>query len=163
MDKELNESVTILVVDDNQENLKVISNFLNEKKYKIALAVDSKSALNILESNSIDLILLDVMMPGTDGFELCGMLKAKDETKDIPIIFLTARSDTEDIVRGFEAGGVDYITKPFNKEELHARVNCQVQLKLARDFLIKSERDARKSRDHFQKALYDLGKILRRD
>jgi two-component system, sensor histidine kinase and response regulator len=163
MDREIIENVTILVIDDNQENLKVISNFLNEKKYRIALALDGKSALKILESNNIDLILLDVMMPDTDGFELCRILKEKNTTRNIPVIFLTARADTEDIVKGFEIGGVDYITKPFNKEELYARVNCQVQLKLARDFLIKSETNARESRDYFQKTLYELGKILRQD
>jgi len=163
MDKEINENVTILVVDDNQENLRVISNFLNEKKYRIALATSGKQALNVLESNTVDLILLDILMPETDGFEVCRILKSKNETRDIPVIFLTALTDIDNIVMGFKIGGVDYITKPFHKEELHARVNCQIQLKLAKDHLIKCEMDVRKSRDYFMRTLYELGKILSHD
>lgn len=160
MNEDIIESVTILVVDDNEENLKVISNLLREKGYRIALATDGKSAIKILATNKIDLILLDIMMPEMDGFEVCSILKEKPETKDIPIIFLTARSETEDIVKGFQIGGVDYVTKPFKKEELHARVNCQIQLKLVKDYLIKCEIDVRKSRDYYMRTLYELGKIL---
>jgi two-component system sensor histidine kinase/response regulator len=163
MSEKINEKVTVLVVDDNQENLKVVSNLLKEKKYKIALAEDGLSALKILSSNKIDLILLDIMMPDMDGFEVCKRIKEQDETRDIPIIFLTARTDTDDIVKGFRMGGVDYITKPFKKEELHARVNSHIQLKLAKDHLIRCEMDTRKSRDYFMKVLYDLSKILEKE
>jgi two-component system, sensor histidine kinase and response regulator len=163
MSEKINEKVTVLVVDDNQENLKVVSNLLKEKKYKIALAEDGLNALKILNSNKIDLILLDIMMPDMDGFEVCKRIKEQDETRDIPIIFLTARTDTDDIVKGFRMGGVDYITKPFKKEELHARVNSQIQLKLAKDHLIRCEMDTRKSRDYFMKVLYDLSKILEKE
>jgi DNA-binding response OmpR family regulator len=159
----MNEEVYILVVDDNQENLKVVSNFLKEKNYKIALASGGNDALDILKNNKIDLILLDIMMPGMDGFEVCKILKKNPETKDIPIIFLTARSDTDDIVHGFQLGGVDYITKPFKKEELNARVNSHVQLKLVRDYLIMCGQEARESRDLYMKTLYELGKILDRN
>jgi PleD family two-component response regulator len=110
MSEKINEKVTLLVVDDNYENLRVVSNFLKEKKYKIALAEDGLNALKILSSNKIDLILLDIMMPDMDGFEVCKRIKDKDESRDIPIIFLTARTDTDDIVKGFHMGGVDYIT-----------------------------------------------------
>jgi two-component system, sensor histidine kinase and response regulator len=158
----MNEEITILVVDDNQENLKVISSFLKEKSYRIALATDGESAFKVLESNNIDLVLLDVMMPGLDGFEVCRILKEKPETKDIPVIFLTARNETEDIVKGFQSGGVDYITKPFRKEELFARVNSHIQLKLVRDYLVKCELDTKKSRDFFMRTLYELGKIVER-
>jgi two-component system, sensor histidine kinase and response regulator len=163
MSEKINEEVTILAVDDNEENLKVISNLLREKKYRIALAADGGSAIKILTSNKVDLILLDIMMPGMDGFEVCKIIKENHETKDIPVIFLTARSETDDIVKGFQAGGVDYITKPFKKEELHARVSCQIQLKLVRDYLIKCEMDTRKTRDYFMRTLYELGKILSHD
>jgi DNA-binding response OmpR family regulator len=78
-------------------------------------------------------------------------------------IFLTARSETEDIVKAFQIGGVDYVTKRFNKEELHARVNCQIQLKLVNDYLIKCEMDTRKSRDYFMRTLYEMGKVLSHD
>lgn len=159
----MNEEIYILVVDDNQENLKVVSNFLNEKKYKIALAKDGENALKVLEDNKIDLILLDIMMPGMDGFEVCKILKEKPGTKDIPVIFLTARTETDDIVKGFQLGGVDYITKPFKKEELLVRVNNHIQLKLVRDHLVKCELDSRKSRDYFMRTLYELGKIMDRN
>ena len=128
----MNEKNLILVVDDNQENLKVVSNFLKEMNYKIALALDGDSALQIVRENKIDLILLDIMMPGMDGFEVCKILKEKPETKDIPIIFLTARSESLDIVKGFQLGGVDYITKPFNREELIIRVRNHIELSLSR-------------------------------
>jgi len=159
----MNEEVSILVVDDNQENLKVISSFLKEKKYRIALATDGNGAFKVLENNKIDLILLDIMMPGMDGFEVCRILKEKPETSDIPVIFLTARTETDDIIRGFQIGGVDYITKPFKKEELYARVNNHIQLKLIRDYLVKCELDTKKSRDYFMRTLYELGKIMDRN
>ena len=121
----IEEDVFLLVVDDNQDNLKVVSNFLKEKNYKIALATDGAGALKILETNRIDLILLDIMMPGMDGFEVCKRLKENPETKDIPVIFLTAKSETDDIVRGFQLGGVDYITKPFKHKEIgNIIINC---------------------------------------
>ena len=90
-------------------------------------------------------------------------LKEKPETKDIPIIFLTARTETDDIVKGFQLGGADYITKPFNREELYARVYNHMQLKLIRDNLVDYELATRKSRDYFMRVLYDLGKILDRN
>ena len=159
----MNENVTILVVDDNEENLKIVSALLKEKKYKIALAQNGQNAIEVLRSNKIDLILLDIMMPEMDGFEVCKILMENPETKNIPIIFLTARTETDDIVKGFQIGGVDYITKPFKKEELHARVNSQIQLKLVNDYLIRCEMDIRKSRDYFMHVLYELGKIINPD
>ncbi len=156
----MSDSIYILVVDDNNENLKVVGNLLKEKNYKIAMATDGASAFKILESNKIDLILLDIMMPGMDGFEVCRILKENPETKDIPVIFLTARIETVNIVKGFEIGGVDYITKPFNKDELYARVNNQVQIKKTRDLLAKTSEDAIKSRDQYMRTLYGLSKIL---
>lgn len=159
----MNENISVLIVDDNQDNLKVISNYLLKKDYKIALATDGESALRILESNKIDLILLDIMMPGMDGFEVCTKLKEKKETKDIPVIFLSARSETDDIVKGFQTGGVDYVTKPFNKEELYARVNTHIQLKLAKDYLVQCEAFALNSRNQYMRTLYELGKILNRN
>lgn len=154
----MNENVNILVVDDNQENLKVVSTYLKEKKYKIALALDGTSAIKILETNKIDLILLDVMMPGMDGYEVCAKLKANHATKDIPIIFLTAKNETEDIVKGFELGGVDYIPKPFRKEELYARVNNHVQLKLMRDFLAENLEHMKSSRAELMRTLLDYAR-----
>lgn len=156
----MNEEIHILVVDDNQENLKVISNYLKEKGYKIALALDGISTLEILAENRIDLILLDIMMPGMDGFEVLEKLKQKPETKEIPVIFLTARTDTDDIIKGFQLGAVDYITKPFKREELYARVTNQVQIKLIRELLKKRQEEGINSHTFFSKIMDDLSKIM---
>jgi two-component system, sensor histidine kinase and response regulator len=126
------DSINILVVDDNQENLRVVSTFLKEKGYKIALALNGTSALKVLGENKIDLILLDVMMPEMDGFEVCKKIKQIKQLREIPIIFLTARNQTEDLVEGFSIGGVDYINKPFNREELFIRVKTHLDLGLSK-------------------------------
>ena len=155
--------VNILVVDDNLENLKVVCSLLKEKKYLIALAENGERALKILEEIKIDLILLDIMMPEMDGFEVCRLIKKNPETENIPIIFLTAKSETGEIVKGFQAGGVDYITKPFVKEELFARVNNHIQLKQVRDMLRKSADERLKSRDMFMRTMLDLSKMIDTD
>ncbi len=128
---------SILVVDDNKENLKVVSNFLKEIGYQIALSLHARDALKILQENDIDLILLDIMMPEIDGYTLCRQIKTIDKLKDIPVIFLTAKTDTSDLVEGFRVGGVDYITKPFQKEELIVRVRNHIELAYARKEIIK--------------------------
>jgi two-component system sensor histidine kinase/response regulator len=128
MDPKDNTRFSVLVVDDNKENLKVVSNFLKEKGYRIALSLNADDAVKILSDNKIDLVLLDIMMPGTDGYTLCRNLKSNELFREIPVIFLTAKTETADIVEGFRAGGVDYITKPFQKEELLARVQNQIDL-----------------------------------
>jgi len=128
----MNEDLKILIVDDNKENLKVVSNFLKELHYKIALATDGKSAIEILKVHAIDLILLDVMMPDIEGYEVCRIIKKEDKWKEIPIIFLTAKVETDNIVEGFQAGGVDYILKPFKKEELFARVKTHLELSMSK-------------------------------
>ncbi len=135
---------SILVVDDNKENLKVVSNFLKTEGYQIALSLDADDAMNILRENKIDLILLDVMMPGTDGFTLCRKLKENNRLKEIPVIFLTAKTETSDLVEGFSSGGVDYITKPFQKEELIARVNNHIALADAKKQIIKQAEEIQK-------------------
>ncbi len=144
MNKSQKTDFSILVVDDNKENLKVVSNFLKTEGYQIALSLNADDALSILKENKIDLILLDVMMPGTDGFTLCRILKDKPRLEDIPVIFLTAKTETSDLVEGFSAGGVDYITKPFQKEELIARVNNHIMLAHAKSQVIKQAEEIRK-------------------
>jgi len=119
---------TVLIVDDNKKNLQILGNILSENKYRVAMAIDGAKALELTPKLLPDIILLDVMMPGIDGFEVCRQLKSKAETCDIPIIFLTAKVDLEDVVTGFTVGGVDYITKPFKKEELLVRINTQLSL-----------------------------------
>lgn len=119
---------TILIVDDILENLQVLGSTLFDKGYEIAIAENATSALNILTDITPDLILLDIMMPEIDGFELCKQIKSTNELKEIPIIFLTAKSDTDNIIKGFEYGAVDYITKPFNQNELLSRVHSHIEL-----------------------------------
>ncbi|MCP4216693.1 MAG: response regulator [bacterium] len=125
----------ILIVDDNPDNRKVLGTLLREYGYEVGAAHDGYRALTFIKNELPDLILLDVMMPGMDGFEVCERLKADMWTKHIPVIFLTAKTNTEDIVRGFRTGGVDYISKPFNNEELMARVNMHIELKILRGII----------------------------
>jgi CheY-like chemotaxis protein len=131
----MEQNAHILIVDDYALNLKVASTYLKHKGYKIALAVDGKSALEIVTTDHIDLILLDVMMPDMDGYEVNRILQKDFGHLDIPVIFLTARTETEAIIEAFNTGAVDFISKPFMKEELYARVKTHIQLKKIKDFL----------------------------
>lgn len=119
---------TVLVVDDHKVNLILLSRILKEEGYTVITGNNSRDALQHLNTQSPDIILLDVMMPGMDGFSLCRKLKKDKKFSDIPLIFLTSRSQKEDIVEGFNAGGNDYITKPFNRQELLARVRNHLHL-----------------------------------
>ncbi len=119
-------SSRILVVDDTPANIRALSTTLDEKGYRISVATSGQQALEAASRLHPDLILLDVMMPGMDGFETCRRLKESSLTNEIPVIFLTGRTETADIVRGFEAGAVDYVAKPFNPWELSARVNTHL-------------------------------------
>ena len=120
---------TLLLVDDNPENLGVLIGVLEPLGYRVSLANSGIRAIELAHRLHPDLILMDVTMPDMDGFETCRRLKADLETQDIPILFLTARVDTPDVVTGFQVGGVDYILKPFKKEELIARVETHIRLK----------------------------------
>lgn len=120
---------TILIVDDVPRNIQVVASILQPEGYKIKFAKNAETALASLEKDSIDLILLDIMMPEVNGFELCSMIKNIPKISGIPVIFLTARSEPESISRGFEVGGVDYVIKPFNSLELLARVRTHINLK----------------------------------
>ena len=130
----------ILIVDDVARNLQVLGTILSKENYKIAAANNGEQAISIANSTLPDLILLDIMMPGINGYEACVRLKKNPKTRDIPIIFLTAKIELDDIVKGFEAGAVDYITKPFNSVELLVRTKTHLELKISRDLLkIKNE------------------------
>ncbi|RZM78023.1 response regulator [Leptolyngbya iicbica LK] len=120
---------TILVVDDTPTNIQVLFDLLDASGYRVAIAKSGEIALQRLENSLPDLILLDVMMPGIDGFETCRRLKAAVATQDIPVIFMTALSDTVDKVKGLQLGAVDYITKPIQHEEVLARINVHLQLR----------------------------------
>lgn len=120
---------TILIVDDNPQNLKVVDTYLRERGFKTLIASKGELALNRIQYTKPDLILLDVLMPGIDGFDTCLQLKANRITKDIPVIFMTALIETEYKIKGFEVGAVDYITKPFHREEVLARVTTHLQIR----------------------------------
>ncbi|MFO1496164.1 MAG: hybrid sensor histidine kinase/response regulator [Lysobacterales bacterium] len=118
----------ILIVDDAPANLQALSAILRERQYQISIATHGRQALEVLGRVRPDLILLDVLMPEMDGYETCAQIKAVPAWRDIPIIFLTAKSDTGDIVRGFELGAVDYVAKPFHAHELLARVHTHLSM-----------------------------------
>ena len=122
-------SHSILIVDDNHNNLEVLSETLTRAGFQVAVAIDGENAIEQIQYYKPELILLDVMMPGIDGYQTCQQIKSNPDTFDIPIIFMTALSDTEHKVRGFAIGAVDYITKPFQREEVLARVRVQLQLR----------------------------------
>ena len=126
---------TILIVDDNPKNLQVLGSTLEQENYSVEFAINGKAALGLIEKLDFDLILLDVMMPEMDGFEVCQKVRASKNNKDVPIIFLTAKTDRESIIKGFEIGGQDYVTKPFDSGELLARVKTQVELRQSKQAL----------------------------
>lgn len=121
--------ITVLVIDDDPNNLAIVTGFLEECNFTILVADDGESGLERAEYAHPDIILLDIMMPGIDGYETCRRLKESAVTKDIPVIFMTALSDVEHKVKGFEAGAVDYVTKPYNREEVLARVGVHLRIR----------------------------------
>jgi len=118
---------TVLIVDDTKSNIDILLELLGQE-YDILVSLDGENALNIIENESIDLILLDIMMPEMDGYEVCRILKGQANTEDIPIIFITAKTDEDSIEMAYEVGGIDYVTKPFKPRELTARVKTQLKL-----------------------------------
>lgn len=119
---------TLLIVDDIPANVSLLLEFLTQAGFKVLVAKEGKAALKKAEYAHPDLILLDVMMPGMDGFKVCEVLKSQDSTEDIPIIFMTALSETVDKVKGFSLGAVDYITKPIQHEEVLSRITTHLKL-----------------------------------
>ncbi len=123
----------ILIVDDNPKNLQILGNYLRNEGFKVEFALDGNTALDWIGRTEFDLILLDIMMPGMDGFEVCRIIKSDPVKQKIPVIFLTAKVDAESIINGFDLGAVDYVIKPFNQKELIARVKTQIEIKRGRD------------------------------
>jgi len=146
---------TILVVDDEPANLKVLLAFLQSQTLKIRVADTGERALRSLEDEQVDLILLDVMMPGMNGFETCKRLKENVNTVDIPVIFMTALSSIEDKVTGFKAGGVDYITKPFNKAEVLARLQTHLNLRKQKQKLDRTLNELRMQSDTLEQQVQE--------
>ncbi len=118
----------ILLIDDNPKNLQIAMNILSSEGYKLIYAKDSEKGLYLAQNDDFDLILLDVLMPGIDGYTICTKLKNNPKTQDIPIIFLTVKDEEQDIIKGFECGGVDYVTKPFQVAVLLKRVETHLTL-----------------------------------
>jgi len=126
---------TVLVVDDSPENIDLLGDALSQD-YNIKVALNGEKALNIAGAKSQpDIILLDIMMPGMDGYEVCRRLKSRDKTRDIPVIFVTSMNEVEDETKGLELGAIDYITKPIRSRIVQARVKSHIELKEAREFL----------------------------
>jgi response regulator RpfG family c-di-GMP phosphodiesterase len=147
---------TILAVDDTPDSLRLLTTLLKAERYEVRSAINGEIALSSAIANLPDLILLDIRMPGLDGFEVCRRLKAAPETRDVPVIFLSAATETADKVRGFEMGAVDYVGKPYQRDELLARVRTHLELSSLRhhleemaqeraEKLVASERQLRKS------------------
>ena len=134
----------IFIVDDQERNLEVLGTLLRSNNYNVMIASGGHEALAMVTKKLPDLILLDIMMPRMDGYEVCQKLKEGELTKDIPIIFLTAKTETEDLVKGFRIGGLDYITKPFSNEELLVRINNHLELKHSKDIILRQNEELKK-------------------
>ncbi|TLP37827.1 response regulator [Arcobacter arenosus] len=120
----------ILIVDDVPKNIQMAMNILKNEGHKMFYAKDGKMALKLTSEQEFDLILLDIMMPDINGFEVCKKLKSDDKTKNIPIVFLSGKDSTKDIEQAYEVGGIDYVVKPFINIELVTKANNYVKLKL---------------------------------
>ena len=131
------DSMTVMIFDDTKENINVLRITLVNIRCKISVALNGEMALDLIPKLKPNLILLDIMMPGIDGYEVCRRLKKDAELQDVPIIFVTAKGDTEDIVQGFESGAVAFIMKPFRQEEVCARVKTHLALSAAIKKLIR--------------------------
>jgi PAS domain S-box-containing protein len=151
----------ILIVDDNTTNLQILASFLQRAQFEVLMAKNGKDAILQTQNAKPDLILLDVMMPGLDGFETCCRLKADEETKDIPIIFMTALADTSHKVKGFETGAVDYITKPVEMPEMLARVNTHLTIRHLQSRLLQQNETLKQEIIKRQQAEEELRKFAR--
>ena len=136
----------ILVVDDKPDNLRLIMGMLKDMDFNVRPAKDGQTALKSAKSYPPDLILLDILMPDMDGYETCRQLKADDRLNDIPVIFISALNEPFDKVKAFKIGGVDYVSKPFNKDELMARVTTHLKLRNVEKELRLAKNEAEKAR-----------------
>jgi len=151
--------MSVLIVDDTPENISIVGHFMKQAGLNISVAPNAEIAGQLVGKVKPDLILLDVMLPGIDGFQFCEKLKADDQTKDIPVIFITIKSDIEDLIKGFEVGGVDYIAKPF--QELEVLVRTKNQLSIIK--LNREKKELIKTLDSLSRIDLQLGISNRRD
>jgi two-component system, sensor histidine kinase and response regulator len=150
----------ILIVDDIPKNLQVLSSILNTENYKISFASNGAQAIDVAKSSMPDLILLDIMMPEMDGYEACRILKSENSTKHIPIIFLTGKAETDDVVRGLQLGAIDYVTKPFNSSELLTRVKTHLELKHSRDAIEEYNAELEKTQNELKSVIASKDKFF---
>lgn len=149
----------ILIVDDTIENIRLLDENLTNKGYKVRIVTDGQSALDSIALKKPDLILLDIKMPGMDGYEVCEKLKQDDDTASIPIIFLSAMDDSQSKIKAFEVGGVDYITKPFSNQEVLARVSNHLNLSEYMEYL--QQINEEKERLMFQQSkMAQMGELI---
>jgi sigma-B regulation protein RsbU (phosphoserine phosphatase) len=151
----------VLIVDDNEINRRVLAGMLRKERYALLSASDGEQALAIARAEVPDLILLDIMMPGRDGYEVCTALKAEPRTERIPVIFLSALADTADKIKGLELGAVDYITKPFDQGEVVARVRSQIKIQYLASAVLRANRDLRAKQERLDEDLKAAGAIQR--
>ena len=138
---EVHNKAKILVVDDNPANVQVLGTLLKKLEFRIEFALNGFEALKWVQKESFDLILLDVEMPKMTGYEVCKKLKADEKTKDMPVIFVTVHDDVESTIKGFELGAVDFVSKPYNLNELRARISTQIELKRSSDAIRKYSKE----------------------
>ena len=151
MNKPEERAPVILVIDDSPTNLAVITEHLEERAFEVMIARDGEDGIAKASHGQPDLILLDVMMPGIDGFETCSRLKSDPRTKEIPVLFMTAMDSVEDKLKGFEAGGVDYIVKPINELETIARINAHLKIRNLQKDLEEKNRRLQQAMDEVKK------------
>ncbi len=151
----------ILIVDDTPANLQLLGMTLRGEGYQVVATSKSSQVMESAKKSNPDLILLDVMMPGLNGFEVCEQLKGDPTLVEIPVIFLTAKSEQENINYGLEVGGVDYITKPFNKQELLARVDTHVSLKQSKDEIARQREELARAVEFKNRIFSVIGHDLR--
>jgi DNA-binding response OmpR family regulator len=151
---------SVLVVDDQRMFRCLVQNVLEPEGFKIFCAEDSIEALNILINNNIDLIVLDIVMPGKDGVHLCKEIKDNITWKEIPVIFLSSLSTPDEIVNALNTGAVDYVQKPFNKDEFILRVKNQLEVKFMNDNYQFQLEELRKSNRYLLSTLHEISKVM---
>ncbi len=154
-----NSQFKILIVDDNPNNIQLLGSILNSEGYAAEFATSGPDALDWTENENFDIVLLDIMMPEMDGYEVCEKLKANPKTNHIPVIFITAKQDTDSIVKGFDIGAVDYISKPFKERELLARLGYHLELLNARRQLEKLNNELQEKNDTIMQSLLYAEKL----
>lgn len=157
----------VLIVEDSSVNSRLCEKLLNKKGFATVVCSDAEKAIKYINIESPDLILLDIVMPGIDGYEFCSLIKNNLKIKDTPIIFLSAMDDEKSIIKGFECGGVDFVTKPFRHQELLARIRTHVELKQAKEKLLRmattDELTCLANRRHFMERLHEEYERSRRN